>query len=286
MNFLRRASTVSSSLGAPFIRPQHVQEFWQKGYMRLPSVVPKELRPNLLQWINEIKSWPGKTDKAYLQYEEIDHTGKRVLCTSENFARYHSGLNGILRNPRVLGCMSDLLGSQAYLFKEKINYKLPMGGGYPPHTDAPSYIHIDHEVQRHISMLICVEKATPENGCLEVVAGSHLEDIETEKDQPTLSRKWEAKQKWEPLPMEPGEALVFDSWLAHRSSDNKSPKGRASIYATYNGGKDLHEAYYAHRSALWPATAQRDPNNDYRQGAAVYAWATPMETVTTVTAKL
>lgn len=130
-----------------------------------------------------------------------------------------------------------------------IDYKLPFAGGYPPHIDAPSYTHIDPEVQTHITLLICVEQATEENGCLQVVPGSHHNAIETERDQ-TISRKWAAGQNWVSLPMQPGnlklffishvsdfvclgDALAFDSFLAHKSKDNQSSRGRALLYATF-----------------------------------------------------
>jgi len=261
------------------VSKQHVDYFKINGFLRLPRVVSPRQLSHLPTWIKDVKSWPGKTQKLYMQYEEVNSQGQNVLCTSENFAQCHAELNALLRSPTILDTMNDLLNSRrAFLFKEKINYKLPFAGGYPPHIDAPAYIHIDPEVQTHITLLICVEQATEENGCLQVVPGSHHKAIDTERDQ-TISRKWAEAQNWVSLPMQPGDALAFDSFLAHKSKDNQSSRGRALLYATYNGDKDLHDSYYRHRRACWPATAQRNPVDKYEEGASVYAWGTPMETV-------
>ena len=65
-----------------------------------------------------------------------------------------------------------------------------------------------------------------------------------------------------------GEFLVFGSHLAHRSGPNKSDVGRAAIYATYNtesDGGDMHDAYYADRRVLWPATFERVKGEKYEE---------------------
>jgi ectoine hydroxylase-related dioxygenase (phytanoyl-CoA dioxygenase family) len=64
---------------------------------------------------------------------------------------------------------SALLGDQAVLYKEKINYKLAGGAGYAPHQDAPAYRFVDI----HLSCMVAIDDSTIENGCLEVVSGAH-----------------------------------------------------------------------------------------------------------------
>jgi 2-aminoethylphosphonate dioxygenase len=58
------------------------------------------------------------------------------------------------------------------LFKDKINYKLPSGNGFAAHLDAPAYDHIGKI--EHLTANFAVDKATIENGCIEVVPGSHV----------------------------------------------------------------------------------------------------------------
>ena len=58
---------------------------------------------------------------------------------------------------------TTLLGEEAILFKEKINYKQPGGAGFVAHQDAAAYKFIKH----HIACLLAVGDMTRENGCLE-----------------------------------------------------------------------------------------------------------------------
>ena len=69
----------------------------------------------------------------------------------------------------MLDVVSELMGEPAVLYKEKINYKYPGGGGYAAHQDAPAY----EFVKFHITCLISVDAATPENGCLSFSPGQY-----------------------------------------------------------------------------------------------------------------
>lgn len=54
-----------------------------------------------------------------------------------DYANYHDGFNGLFRGKRLTGILTELMGEQAVLFKEKINYKEAGGsGGFDAHIDA------------------------------------------------------------------------------------------------------------------------------------------------------
>jgi len=127
-----------------------------------------------------------------------------------------------------------------------------------------------------------VEPATVENGCVEVVPGSHLlSDLPTREDK-CVHDDWCEKQNWVPITLGTGDIFVFSSFLVHRSAPNRSPLGRAMVYATFNPtreGGDQRQEYYVHRRKLWPATFEREMGRKYTEGYDMYAWGTPMATV-------
>lgn len=138
------------------------------------------------------------------------------------------------------------------LFKDKINYKLPGGNGFHAHLDAPAYNHIGRI--EHITANLAIDAATHENGCLQVVPGSHKMDVEF-VDGGRISPAWEARHEWVSVPLEPGDVLFFGSHLAHRSEPNNTNKSRSSLYATFyfsSDGPDLRQRYYEHRRANFP----------------------------------
>ncbi|EJT96646.1 PhyH-domain-containing protein [Dacryopinax primogenitus] len=255
--------------------------FAQNGYLILRGLLNEHEQADLISWTAEVKEWPN-TPGAHMPYEEIDKYGRRFLTRTENYANFHDGFNALLRGTRLRCMLAQLSGEEMVLFKEKINYKAPGGGGFDPHTDSPAYQHI--AALKHLTILIAVEPATAENGYLEVVAGSHLiRDIPLNKDH-TIKKEWEDGHEWVPVPLDTGDMLIFGSFLAHRSGPNNSPHGRAAIYATYNAmseGGDQHDDYYAHRRKIWPPTFEREPGKRYKEGFDLYAWGTPMTTVET-----
>lgn len=60
--------------------------------------------------------------------QEVNASGKRVLCRTENYANYHDGFNSLLRGKKLLDILGQLSGEPMSLFKEKINYKLADSG--------------------------------------------------------------------------------------------------------------------------------------------------------------
>lgn len=138
------------------------------------------------------------------------------------------------------------------LFKDKINYKLPRGNGFVAHLDAPAYDHIGRI--EHVTANVAIDAATPANGCLEVVPGSHRMDVELAHGG-KIAAAWSDAHEWTSVPLSPGDILIFGSHLAHRSFSNETPDRRASLYATFNrlqDGADLREKYYVHRREAFP----------------------------------
>ena len=139
------------------------------------------------------------------------------------------------------------------IFKDKINYKLPGGGGFAPHQDAPAYNHISKV--EHVTANIAIHEATSKNGCLEVIPGSHKMQIDLVPGGGQITQEWCDTHTWLPVPLGVGDVLIFGSHLAHRSGPNRSTSPRAMLYATYAGardGRDLREKYYAHRREAFP----------------------------------
>ncbi|KAL6691000.1 hypothetical protein J3F84DRAFT_398014 [Trichoderma pleuroticola] len=208
----------------------------------------------------------------FMPYEEINSRGETVLCRTENYADSHEGFNGLLRGERLLGLLEELSGEPMYLFKEKINYKLAGSGGFAPHIDAVAYNHIKDV--KHLTILLAVDKSTLNNGGLEVVDASHNMDIPLNVEDHCITNEWVDSHEWKPVELEPGQLLIFTSYLAHRSGPNHSNENRKALYATYNRASegDLHQDYYELRKKEWPATHMREEGESYEDGALRYAF--------------
>lgn len=54
---------------------------------------------------------------------------------------------------------------------------------------------------------ISVDAATQENGCLEVVPGSHKMDV-TFLEGGQIDADWEAAHEWQAVPLQPGKLIL------------------------------------------------------------------------------
>ncbi len=192
----------------------------------------------LRAWVDEVIAWPD--EGPWLHYREQTDAGPR-LCRTENFVPYHDGLRAFLTEGAMADAASALLGEEAVLYKEKLNYKAAGGAGYAPHQDAPAYRFIE----THVSCMVAIDDADETNGCLEVVSGAH-DTVLPMGDDGCIATDVVARLDWIPVPVVAGTTLWFHSRTPHRSGPNRSQRDRRALYPTYNARRegDLREAYY------------------------------------------
>ncbi|KAF7167781.1 hypothetical protein CNMCM6106_003224 [Aspergillus hiratsukae] len=259
--------------------PAQIASYHENGYLLLRYSEHGLVDPAALQrWTQEVKSWPREKGK-WMPYDEINIHGERQLMRTEKFVDYHADLKELVCGKALAEILRALAGEEMLLFKDKINYKQPHGNGFRAHLDAPAYDHIGRI--EHVTANFAIDAATIENGCLEVVPGSHKMDIEFAAGG-RITPAWENAQEWTPIPLEPGDVLIFGSHLAHRSKENSTEKSRASLYATFyprKEGEDLRERYYRHRRENFPPDHEREEGKDYTAGYKTYAFAAPFSKV-------
>jgi hypothetical protein len=252
-----------------------ISHYRTEGYLLLRAhehdlVAPEELK----HWTDEVASWP-RTKGKWMPYDEINAAGETQLMRTEKFADYHTSFGKLLFGQGLAQILQQLAGGEMLLFKDKINYKSPKGNGFHAHLDAPAYDHICKI--EHVTANFAIDAATTENGCLEVVPGSHKMDVALAEGG-RISDAWVREHEWVSVPLNPGDILFFGSHLAHKSGPNDTESRRASLYATFHGkadGNDLRERYYAHRRLAFPPDHEREENKDYEEGWKTYGFAAP-----------
>ena len=220
--------------------PSIVDHFRKHGWVLTDDLDAQEV-VELQSWVDEVASTFGDPGQI-LHHREMTDFGPK-LARSENFVPVHAGLRDLLTR-RLASTASRLLGETAVLYKEKINYKLVGGAGFSPHQDAPAYPFIDS----HVSCMVAVDDATPENGCLEVVSGRHQGLLDTD-ERGCITASVVEEMDWQFAPIRAGQTLWFHSLTPHRSGANRSTRDRRALYPTYNALSegDLRESYYAEK---------------------------------------
>ncbi|KAF9999244.1 hypothetical protein BGZ79_007146 [Entomortierella chlamydospora] len=255
-----------------------IESYHRDGFLLVEDFFSPEEHQELVDICNEISKWPDEKGKWMEYYERNTETGEKQLCRSENFTPFHDKMREYVCGPRILNLLAKLNSDAEYvLFKEKINYKLAGGGGFPAHQDAPAFIQFGQVT--HVTAMFTIDPTTIANGCLEVVPRSHTNGVlAQEKHDGSISRDWCEKHDWIPVETRPGCLLVFGAYLAHRSGTNKTDSSRKAVYLTYNQATegDLRDHYYNEKRRLFPPISDREEGKDYSQGAVIYNLATPI----------
>jgi ectoine hydroxylase-related dioxygenase (phytanoyl-CoA dioxygenase family) len=168
------------------------------------------------------------------------------------------------------------MGEAPFLFKEKINFKLPGGAGFAAHQDAPAFTSFGQRY--HITLLVAIDGADAENGCLEFSDPVPVYETLPQTPGGTIDPEIEARLPWRPLPVEPGDLVFFDSYLPHRSGPNRSARARRALYITYNRASEgnVRDEYVVQKRTHFPPEVERLPGVDYSAKKSVFNLGNPI----------
>jgi ectoine hydroxylase-related dioxygenase (phytanoyl-CoA dioxygenase family) len=221
------------------ISPEQVQAYHRDGYVILRELFDYEEIGLLRRTAHEDR----KLDE--LSYDRADGEGGVVRLTLWN----HPGntIYGMFaRCQRIVGTAEKLLEGEVYHYHSKMILKdAKVGGAWAWHQDYGYWYENGVLFPLLTSVMIAVDPATRENGCLQVIKGSHLMGrIEHAKtgDQAgaTLERVNEALKRLELVycEMNLGDAVFFHCNTLHRSDQNRSENPRWSLICCYNARRN------------------------------------------------
>ena len=229
---------------------QELTEFEENGYVFVPELLTPEETDLLLSTARE--------DHEMLThaFDVNDTAGRKTRLSLWN----HPGddIYGMVsRSARIVDRMELFLGGEVYHYHSKLMLKEPrVGGAWEWHQDYGYWYQNGCLFPHMASCLIALDRATKENGCLQILKGSHhMGRVEhgrfggqTGADPEVVAA---AMKRLELVycEMEPGTGLFFHSNLLHASAANLSERSRWSIICCYNAArndpyKDSHHPRY------------------------------------------
>lgn len=170
-----------------------------------------------------------------------DGTGADVRLSLWNHPG--DGIYGMFaRCHRIVDAAEELLQDEVYHYHSKMILKdAKVGGAWAWHQDYGYWYQNGLLYPDLCSVMIAVDKATQENGCLQVLKGSHrmgrINHVLTgEQAGADMERVEEVKKVCELVhcEMDAGDALFFHSNLLHCSAANRSDRPRWALICCYN----------------------------------------------------
>ena len=215
----------------------------------------------------EKNSWPGAT-------EPEDFVSKVFLLH-----HWDPVFGPVSRDPRILAAVADLLGEDLDCFLSQFIFKNPGAIGQPWHQDS---FYFPFEPDHQVGVWIAVTAATEANGPLWVLPGSHRETVHEHVPDTRESANFGYVEIVDHdmadevcVLMDPGDVLVFDSHLMHRSKDNGSDGLRAAMVYHYGVAGTIDrtgEALTANDEALGDIPEDAAARLEHAKTGSYYLW--------------
>ena len=230
------------------------------GFLVLRGFFAADEVATLLQWTTDLQTAPETPGRHWVYREDsLTDPGKRVIQRIENFCGVHDGFAQMICDGALARWTGVLMKGPVVLFKDKINFKMPGGGGFSAHQDQQA--GWSKYAPLFVTAMVSLDPATLDNGCLEVAAGRHREGLIGEEWKPLD----ETNLLLHPVPTAPGDVIFFDSFAPHASKPNLTATPRRILYLTYNLASqgDHRSRYYADKHAAFPPDIEREAGRQY-----------------------
>ncbi len=225
----------------PFrVNQEQIQQFQKDGFL----IVEQLFSPQEARLLNEI----ARVDREMLSdaTDRKDADGTITRLSVQNDLDDGSVFAAVVRSRRMAETTQSLLGDEVYHYHHKVMLKEPLvGGAWEWHQDYGYWYNNGCLFPDMASCTIAIDHATKENGCLQVIRGSHLmgrvehgtvggqTGADMERVKAALDR-----MELVHIEAEPGTACFFHGNLLHRSDQNRSENPRWSLICCYNTARN------------------------------------------------
>lgn len=217
------------------LTPDQLAEFDKDGFLLLPGLFDAEEVGLLRRSAKQDKQLDdhsfGRDDGegGTVRLSLWNHPGQGIYGA---FARCH----------RLVSVAEQILRDEPYHYHSKMIMKdARVGGAWTWHQDYGYWYSNGVLTPNLVSASIAVDPATCENGCLQVIRGSHHcgrihHQLTGDQAGADRERVAEILKRYDHLyvQMDPGDVLFFHSNLLHRSDQNNSEHPRWSMICCYN----------------------------------------------------
>lgn len=247
-----------------FLAPADKKRFLNDGFLVCPEMYSEREMIDLSNWSNRLATiTPKKGEEMFYSDVSLLDPQTRIINRIEYFAYRDRYIQEFIFGEKMMKLVQFVLGEDAHLFKEKINFKLSGGGGFKPHQDIqPGW---DDYAPYFVSILVAMDDSLEENGCFELAKGHHKRGCIGRRFEPLEGKELDGIE-FKKYPMKAGDAVIFDCFVPHQSSPNLSGKPRRNLYVTYNreSDGDHREQYFKDKRANYPPDHEREVGKSYQ----------------------
>jgi phytanoyl-CoA hydroxylase len=244
----------------------HLRSWSENGFFRLPRFTPAATCNTLLQRATEIVRDDTLAAEVGAKVMRENNKAGMIVANPEDAISkiFHlhrdDAFSTFATSAGVVDLAAELIAPDIDVFLSQFIFKTSGAWGQPWHQD--SFYFPFEPARPVVGVWLAVTEATLENGCLHVLPGSHIEPVHRHVPDRRPGANYgyfeivdHDMSAAEPVLMDPGDLLVFDSHLMHHSTDNESDEIRAAMVYHYAaaGTVDHSEEFFASMNDWVPA---------------------------------
>jgi len=225
------------------LSPQQIESYKKDGFI----IIKNFLKEDEVKKLYAIATDDGTMRKH--AFDLNDQTGKKTKLTLW-YTPGNDAYGLLTKSERMIHSVDQLMDGNTAVchFHSKLMQKEPkVGGAWEWHQDYGYWYKNEFLFpDQMMSVMIAITEANKENGCLQVIKGSHKmgriehgfagEQVGASQHYVDLALK---TMELVYVEIMPGDALFFHSNLLHRSAANLSDAPRWSLISVYNRSENI-----------------------------------------------
>lgn len=225
------------------VTDEHVAQFHQLGYLVVDGAFTAEEVQNAVDALSYLASGQNPDYEGILYekkaqgvaIDELPPEKRQDYIRKLNrYVAFDSRLQAIAEHPKLLNVLSRIMGEPLDLYANFAMWKPPKIGREKPWHQDQAYFDLPQGTLV-VGVWIALDKATPENGCMMVRPGSHLEGpvIHFQRRDFQICDTDVITLPTVAAPMNPGGCLLFHNLLHHGTAGNFSDQRRRAMQLHY-----------------------------------------------------
>jgi phytanoyl-CoA hydroxylase len=224
--------------GVEAITDEHIEWYNERGYLVINNAfAPGEVHAALEGLMDLIDG--SQPSFRGIQFEAKARSFLHTLSRDQkqdyvrkliSYVEYDARLKAMCEQPKFQALVTRLLGEAPALFADQALLKPPLIGREKPWHQDHAYFNVPLGT-RVIGCWIALDQATPENGCMHIIPGSHQQGPIVHFKR----RDWQIcdtsvdRYRILSVPLQPGGMLVFDGLLHHGTPPSHSSSRRRAL---------------------------------------------------------
>ena len=219
----------------------------EQGYLVFPHLLDASelatLRAALAEVLQEAHGLTTSSEK--FSVTPTDDGGWSVRRIFNPIA-HHPAFHDLVVHPKILDVVETLIGPDIQLHHTKLNLKPPSSrqARFEWHQDYPFFPHTNFDL---LAVMIYFDEATPDNGCLQIIPGSHKLGPQRHRfardgafsSQLEDQRVVADPSRWLAVPVPAGGMELHHCNMLHSSTANRGTAPRSAMVIQYRAADNV-----------------------------------------------